>query len=366
MAAVGQRTWRVPGTRTKRKAWGYTVQTPDGKQKRVYRAEWTKDDAETALAAWKLGLSEQEEKAGAAMTFSEAVERYVQAQARRKSIKDVSRHLRAMKAHFGADTPLVEVTAAKISAWKGARLAAVCPQTKRPYSAAAVNRPLVALRHLLRLARDEWEVLDIVPKIRTEKEPQGRIRWLEPDEEARLLAACGGSRSPELLPLATLAIETGARRGELLGLTWDRVDMSRGVIRIEESKSGKRRDIPMRQVVYNVLAGLPEPHEGRVFKTRSLRNAFEHAVTRAKLDAPLRFHDLRHSFASWFVMRGGRLQTLQAILGHADIKMTLRYAHLAPDYLRAEMATTERNASAAPSTQESTQEAVSLAGVAAN
>jgi len=148
----------------------------------------------------------------------------------------------------------------------------------------------------------------------------------------------------------------GARRGELLGLEWDRVDMSRGIIRIEESKSGKRRDIPMRQTAYNVLAALPEPHEGRLFRTRSLRNAFERAMAKAKLNAPLRFHDLRHSFASWFVMRGGRLQALQAILGHADIKMTLRYAHLAPEHLRSEMAATER-APVLPATAEIQQNA---------
>jgi site-specific recombinase XerD len=74
-----------------------------------------------------------------------------------------------------------------------------------------------------------------------------------------------------------------------------------------------------------------------------IRTAFENAVVEAKLDG-LHFHDLRHSFASWFVMRGGSLQALQTILGHADIKMTLRYAHLAPDHLRSEMARTERNA----------------------
>ena len=83
----------------------------------------------------------------------------------------------------------------------------------------------------------------------------------------------------------------------------------------------------------------------------------------AKLDG-LHFHDLRHSNASWFVMLGESLQALQTILGHQDIKMTLRYAHLAPDHLRSEMARTERNAQPAEvSTQGSTQEPVSLLGV---
>jgi len=99
----------------------------------------------------------------------------------------------------------------------------------------------------------------------------------------------------------------------------------------------------MRQSVYDVLAGLPEPHAGRVWPAGDIRTAFENAVVEAKLDG-LHFHDLRHSFASWFVMRGGSLQALQQILGHADIKMTLRYAHLAPEHLRSEMTRTERGA----------------------
>jgi integrase len=107
-------------------------------------------------------------------------------------------------------------------------------------------------------------------------------------------------------------METGMRRGELLGLTWDRVDLSRGVIRLvgKDTKSGKGREIPMRQAVYNILAAVPGPRESRVFKANSIRTAFENAVAEAKLDN-FNFHDLRHHFASWFVMRGGSLQALK-------------------------------------------------------
>jgi integrase len=90
---------------------------------------------------------------------------------------------------------------------------------------------------------------------------------------------------------------------------------------------------------------MPKPHEGRVWAVRSLRAPFERAVRDAKLDAPLTFHDLRHHFASWFIMRGGRLEVLQRILGHATLAMTMRYAHLAPDYVRAEMVRTDRELS---------------------
>ena len=175
-----------------------------------------------------------------------------------------------------------------------------------------------------------------------------------------LLAACAKSKNKALRSIVVIALESGLRRAEVLGLTWDRVDLSRGVIRLERTKSGKRREVPMRQVVYNTLAGLPGPREGRVFKTRSIRTAFENAAEAAGLD-DFHFHDTRHHFASWFMMREGSLQELKEILGHADITMTLRYAHLSPAHLRSAMIRTERQAVSAASTQDSAQEATALA-----
>lgn len=270
-----------------------------------------------------------------------------------------------LKKHFGADTPLAAITAGRISSWKEERRAAKSPRKgadgeSLPLSAAAINRPLAPLRHLLKLAHEEWEVLPVVPKIRLEKEPQGRIRWLVPDEEERLLAACLASRNPQLAQIVTVALESGMRKAELMSLTWDRVDLSRGVIRLEVTKSGKRREVPMRQAVYDILSRMPEPRHGRVWQQRKIRTAFENAVEAAKLDN-FRFHDCRHHFASWFVMRGGKLQALKEILGHADLKMTLRYAHRAPDHLRSEVAKTERPAlGAGKITQEIAQEPVRL------
>ena len=114
----------------------------------------------------------------------------------------------------------------------------------------------------------------------------------------------------------------------------------------------------MRQAVYAILAARPEPREGRVFRTRSIRTAFENAVAEAKID-DLHLHDLRHHFASWFVMRGGSLQALKEILGRSDLKMTVRYAHLAPDHLRNEIEKTERRAQTSSRiTQATTHESV--------
>lgn len=359
MAKLTKRTWYVmgpTGRRIKRVAYDFTAQARDGTQVRRSRAEWTREDAEKALAEFQLGIEQEKPVPTGGATFGQAIEQYLKVKARKKTVKDDERHLKTLRLHFGADTPLAEITAARIAAWKAERMAAQSPMTKRVYAAATINRPLAALRHLLQLAHEEWELLPAVPKIKLEREPQGRIRWLEPSDEAGLLEACDKSKNKELRSIVVIALESGLRRAEVLGLTWDRVDLSRGVVRLELTKSGKRREVPMRQVVYDTLIALPGQREGQVFKTHSIRNAFEYATEAAGL-GDFHFHDTRHHFASWFMMRGGSLQELKEILGHADITMTLRYAHLSPAHLRSAMLRTER---AATSAQDSAQETVGL------
>lgn len=123
------------------------------------------------------------------------------------------------------------------------------------------------------------------------------------------------SRNKDLAGIVTVALETGMRKAEILGLTWDRVDLSRNVVRLEITKSGRRREVPLRDEVYRVLVDRKADNKtGRVWPDRNVRKAFESAVEVAQLDG-FRFHDLRHTFASWFIMRGGSLQTLKEILG---------------------------------------------------
>jgi len=282
------------------------------------------------------------------MTLERAFERYFRAKARKRSLPEDRRLAEHLKAAFGKDTRLKDLTAGRIAAYRERRLAATSVRRKdaagnaTPLSAASINRPLALLRHLLRLAHDEWGVVTTVPKITLEREPEGRIKWLEPDEEARLLSACADSDNENLLSIVTVAMETGMRYGEIMGMTWERVDLSRGVIRLERTKSGRRREVPMRQVVYDALTKLAGAREGSVWPERSIRTAWETVVERAKLD-DFHFHDLRHHFASWFMMRGGELLALSKILGHAKVSMTEKYAHLAPDHLRGEMSRTERS-----------------------
>jgi len=130
-----------------------------------------------------------------------------------------------------------------------------------------------------------------------------------------------------------IALKTGLRLGELLGLNWIYVDLSRGVIRLEITKSGRRREVPLNDDSYRALVSLTPKVEGRVFQTRFIKTAYNNAVAIAKLD-DVNFHTLRHTFASLAVMRGVTLKELQELLGHSSLAMTMRYAHLAPEHLR--------------------------------
>src|SRR2546422_4565247 len=213
MAQVNQRAWKVPGQRAKRKAWGFTAQI-NGRQIRRYKTEGTQDDAERELAA---ALQMEPERANdASITLAAAAERYLGLKARKRTFTEDKRTLEHLKAAFGETTLLAQITADRISKYKARRLATTrtIGATEKLLSAAAVNRPLALLRHLLRLAHDEWGVLDRVPKIRTEKEPQGRLRWLTRGEATNLppVARARTRRCTTSLSSACSRARAGERR----------------------------------------------------------------------------------------------------------------------------------------------------------
>lgn len=258
----------------------------------------------------------------------------------KRSIRQDEQILKKLQARLGTATPLGELTAQRIAQYDRDR---VVEKSKlgRAVTPSTVNRELAILRHLLRLA-EEWGHIDKTPKIRLAREPEGRLRFLAEEEIPRLLAACEekAGKSPYLLPIVLIALHTGMRKSEILGLAWERVDFARGVLRLEQTKSGRRREVPMNRAVYDALIALPGPKaEGLVFRKRAggawgnIRTAFEGACAKAKIE-DFRFHDLRHTCASWLVMKGRSLKEVQEILGHREFTMTLRYAHLSPDRLR--------------------------------
>jgi integrase len=325
---VRQFTWTYEG-QTK-KAWGYTV-TVEGK--RVRRAGF----GSRAEATEALDLLLHPAPVAAlppvveVLTLKVAFTRYEMEKARKRSLVADQRNAKCLMAVFGEDTPLHEITASKISAYRASRIAL-------PITPAAVNRPLALLRHLLRLAAEEWEVIPEAPRVRLEKESQGRLRWLTPEEAHQLLDACRAHQGAPLAGLVELCLCTGLRQGEALRLTWDRVDRSRGVLLLEITKSGRRREVPLCGPADAVLAHLAGPGTpaGLVFGTSSwtmFRKAWEKALEAARLHG-LHFHDLRHTFASWAVQLGATLPELKDLLGHATLAMVMRYAHLSPEHLR--------------------------------
>jgi integrase len=167
------------------------------------------------------------------------------------------------------------------------------------------------------------------------KEPPGRLRYLAPEEKTRLLKACA---SPAYLwPIVELAIHTGMRRGEILSLRWSDVDMRRRTITLSQTKNNERRVIPLNETVTAVLKRLPRHLDtDRLFPNLNgpmITRAFSRACRKASLPN-LRFHDLRHTFASYLAMGGFNLRTIQQLLGHRDLRMTSRYSHLSADHLQ--------------------------------
>lgn len=168
-----------------------------------------------------------------------------------------------------------------------------------------------------------------------------RVRFLDEEEEARLLAECKG----HLYDLVVTALHPGFRRNELLSLRPEDVDLARGLVTVRAgyAKNGEGRTVPMTQAGREVLERLAREAEVSgspyLFRNchgepyRSVRTAFEHRVQRAGI-IDFHFHDLRHTFASRLVMAGVDIRTVQELMGHKTISMTLRYAHLSPAHKR--------------------------------
>jgi len=328
---ISKRTWKWRGRKTTAYVFAVTV---DGK--RIRRQYPNRAEAQAALDRFREEARQGPVTIRPTMTLAAAIDRYLQAKTGKRSIESDGRYLRELATVFGCETPLADITSSRISEWRDGQLSRQVPHKGmlQPVAAASINRPLAALRHLLRLACEEWECLEKAPLIRLLPEPPGRVRYLTEEEQVRLIAACRESKNPELPVIVTVLLQTGGRRSEVLGLTWERgVDLARGVVTFHGTKNGESRSVPMTQAAYEALAGLPDAHEGRVFRTRSIRTAFERAVARVGLD-DFHIHDCRHTFASSLVTRGATLQAVKELLGHKDLKMTLRYAHLSPAHLR--------------------------------
>jgi integrase len=205
---------------------------------------------------------------------------------------------------------------------------------------ATINREMATLKHALSKAV-EWKLLrkalrEELTAIKKYQEPDGRLRYLSGPEEAdRLLQAC----EDFLKQIVLTAIHTGMRKGELLGLRWDQVDMTHGFIRLKQTKNGKARALPLNETLWSLFSSLGTRqdvpwvfHDSEGRRYNDIRHPFDKACEVAGM-TDFHFHDLRHTFASWLVMKGVPLATVSTLLGHTSPMMTLRYAHLSPKHL---------------------------------
>ncbi|CAH7250610.1 Integrase [Vibrio chagasii] len=250
---------------------------------------------------------------------------------------------------FLADKPLEDLKAWDIQQW-------VTDKRKLGRAPATIEYTFNRLKAALNRAV-EWEFIEShnLSSVKIAKEDNTRIRYLSESEEAALLSALA-AREAQLCedndahqyadfftPLITLAMHTGMRKGEMLTLRWESVSFENRYLTIlsENAKSKKKRTIPMNDTVLNMLSQwrAQNLNEEYVFVHEGKRVSFFQYPWQNLLKAAgisnFRFHDLRHHFASKLVMAGVDLNVVRELLGHADLKMTLRYAHLAPAHTAA-------------------------------
>lgn len=270
---------------------------------------------------------------GMRRTVAMMIDRYVDEtlpyRPRNKDRKGMERRLAWWKAEIG-DYALANVTAGVITDCK-LRLA------KGSRAASTVNHYLSVLSAAFRTAVREWHWLEASPMAGVSKlaEPRGRVRFLSDDERKALLEAC--AKQPDLYAVVVLALSTGARRGEILGLRWSHVDLQRHVIALCDTKNGERRVLPLAGPALDLMrerSKVRAINDDRVFPNANkagadmnIRRTWAAAVAAAGLQ-DFRFHDLRHSAASYLAMNGATLAELAEILGHKTLAMVKRYAHL--------------------------------------
>ncbi len=204
-------------------------------------------------------------------------------------------------------------------------------------SPASVTKELNVLKHLFSLAV-EWELIPANPAhgVKAPKAPAGRVRYLQPRELRAVLEACPNW----LRPIAGLAVSTGMRRGEILGLRWLDVDFKGGRIMLPQTKNGEGRIVYLNTLAQQALSGVPREDakstdrifDGEQMSPENVSLAFLRACRAAKI-SNFRFHDLRHTAASWMRMKGADIHTVALILGHKDLRMAARYQHLSPAFL---------------------------------
>lgn len=276
-------------------------------------------------------------------TLAELIDRYIRdvLPSKPKSARDQSQQLGWWREQLGSYA-LSEITPSLIAEYRD-KLAGGITVRGKPRTPATVVRYMAALSHVFTIAVKEWEWLEDNPmrKVTKPKESRGRVRFLSDDERAHLLKVCKESSNLYLYPVVVLALSTGMRYGEIMGLTWDVVDLNRGRAILHETKNNERRAVAItghalellknmnkvRRIDSNLLFPSRENKPHKPQKPIDLRAPWNAALKKAEIQ-DFKFHDLRHSAASYLAMNGASLAEIAEVLGHKTLQMVKRYAHL--------------------------------------
>ena len=347
--SVRKRKWKDRATGAVNECWmvDVTVVHQDGRRERVRRVApiQTKREAERYERQVRRELIDGHRGDGGetadAPLFSSFSQRFLETYARTNKRSEIESKEATLRLHlvpaFGRLT-LDRVDAMRIENYKARKL-------EEGLSAKTINNQLTVLRRLLSIAA-EWGLLEVVPPIRWLKAPPPEFDFLTFDEAERLIAAA----EPKWRAMIIVAARTGLRIGELLALRWRDVDLEAGRLVVRRSasygevstpKNGRTRELPLSDEARAAL--IEQRHErgelvfcddnGAMLTRNSCRRPLHRACKRAGIRR-IGWHKLRHSFASHLTMRGAPLKSVQELLGHSTIEMTMRYAHLSPDARR--------------------------------
>ncbi len=281
-------------------------------------------------------------------TVAEALDRYSCAPGQKRNTTRHSQdgHLQWWRKRIG-HLPLERLTSAILVECRDALLVEKNANEKTR-SQSTVNRYLTTLLRILNVAEKEWgwHVGD-TRRLRLKlREPSGRTRYLAGPERDALLKCCSDSFHPDLLDIVQLALGTGMRQGEILNLEWGNVHLDRKVIILapEQTKNRSSRTLPLHGAsllalerrsrirrIDTALVFPAPPRGGTEPRPTCIRHAWDDALLRSEVQ-DFRFHDLRHTFASYLAMSGASILELADLLGHKTLAMVKRYAHLSPEH----------------------------------
>ena len=257
-------------------------------------------------------------------TFGDLLAKYLaQVTPEKKGAANEALRIRRMLRHPLASRPLSTLSSEDFQSY--------CKERLKECASATVRRELVIMSAVFTTAMNSWDVpvKNLLNGVKWPADSHHRERRLAPDEEVRLFAAATDnlSRAPHLAFCIRLALETGMRAGEIIGLTWAQIDLSAGIIRLDMTKNGDRRHVPLTAAAEAAISALPRPISGgkvtSFYDSQGLSIAFRRACKRAEI-LGLRFHDLRHEAASRLAPHVPTV-TLSRIMGWRGVGMAVRY-----------------------------------------